>query len=124
MMDEALRRLITLGREHYRARDYDAAEQVLSEIVKEHRGFADVFNMLGVIRHDRGRLEEAREAFENALRLNPGYTEAALNLSVTYNDLGLYRQAREVYVRVIQRTRAAPRSLDPFVKGKLANMHA
>ena len=112
MMDDGLRRLIILGREHYRARDYDAAEKVLSEIVREHKGFADIFNMLGVIHHDRGRHEDAREAFEQALSLNPGYTEAALNLSVTYNDLGMYAKAREIYVKVIQRTRAAPRSLD------------
>jgi tetratricopeptide (TPR) repeat protein len=123
-VDETLRRLLTLGREHYRARDYDAAEAVLTQVVADHRGFADVYNMLGVIHHDRGKLEEAREAFENALRVNPAYTEAALNLSVTYNDLGRYADARDVYTRVIQRARAAPRSLDPFVKGKLANMHA
>jgi tetratricopeptide (TPR) repeat protein len=123
-MDEALRRRITLGREHYRARDYDAAEKILVEVLASHTGFADIYNMLGVIWHDRGKLAEAKEAFEQALRLNPAYTEAALNLSVTYNDLGLYPQAREVYTKVIQRARSAPRSLDPFVKGKLANMHA
>jgi tetratricopeptide (TPR) repeat protein len=124
MMDDALRRLITVGREHYRAHDFEAAEKILTEVVKQHSGFADIFNMLGVIFHSRGELERACQAFERALSINPSYTEAALNLSVTYNDLGRYSQAREVYQRVIQRTRSAPRSLDPFVKGKLANMHA
>jgi tetratricopeptide (TPR) repeat protein len=123
-MDESLRRLITLGREHYRARDFDAAEGVLAKVLEQHDGFADVHNMLGVIWHDRGKLEEARAAFERALAMSPSYTEAALNLSVTLNDLGQYTRARDVYTRVIQRARAAPRSLDPFVKGKLANMHA
>jgi tetratricopeptide (TPR) repeat protein len=124
MMDETLRRLIVLGREHYRAHDYDAAEGVLTQVVEQHRGFADIFNMLGVIWHGQGKLLEAQGAFEEALKLNPSYTEAALNLSVTYNDLGKYAEAREVYGKAIQRTRSAPRSLDPFVKGKLANMHA
>jgi tetratricopeptide (TPR) repeat protein len=124
MMDDALRRRLNLGREHYLAKDYDTAEALLTEVVKEHRGFADIYNMLGVIWHDRGKLEEACDAFEQALRVNPSYTEAALNLSVTYNDLGRYADARDVYIKVIQRARAAPRSLDPFVKGKLANMHA
>ncbi len=123
-MDDDLRRLIVLGREHYRAHDYDAAEQVLTQVVAHHRGFADIFNMLGVIWHGQGKFAEAQGAFEDALRLNPSYTEAALNLAVTYNDLGKYAEAREVYGKAIQRTRAAPRSLDPFVKGKLANMHA
>ena len=123
-MDDELRRLITLGREHYRAHDYDAAEDVLGKVLAQHDGFADVHNMLGVIWHARGKLDEARAAFERALAMNPGYTEAALNLSVTLNDLGQYARARDVYARVIQRARAAPRSLDPYVKGKLANMHA
>lgn len=123
-MDERLRRLITLGREHYASREYDKAEKYLAQVVKEHRGFADIFNMLGVIYHDQGRFQQAQEAFEEALKINPNYTEAALNLAVTYNDLGKYAQAREVYVKAIARSRAEPRSLDPFARGKLANMHA
>jgi len=123
-MDDTLRRLITLGREHYRAKDFDAAESVLLKVLEQHDGFADVHNMLGVIWHDRGKLDEARGAFERALSMSPSYTEAALNLSVTLNDLGQYTRARDIYTRVIQRARAAPRSLDPYVKGKLANMHA
>jgi len=123
-MDEDLRRLLGLGREHYAAHDWDAAEKVLGEVVAQHHGFADVWNMLGVIWHGKSQLSDAEHAFEQALGLNPGYTEAALNLAVTYNDLGKYAEAREVYGKAIQRTRSAPRSLDPFVKGKLANMHA
>jgi tetratricopeptide (TPR) repeat protein len=123
-MDERLRRLIALGREHYRSHDFGAAEEYLSQVIKEHRGFADVFNMLGCIYHGQGKYPQAQECFEEAIKLNPRYTEAALNLSVTYNDLGKYQQAREVYMLAIERTREEPRSLDPFVKGKLANMHA
>jgi tetratricopeptide (TPR) repeat protein len=123
-MDEELRRLITSARAHYHARDWDAAEKVLVQVTERHRGFADVWSMLGVIWHGQGKLVEAQGAFEQAMALAPGYTEAALNLAVTYNDLGKYKEARDVYARVIQRTRAAPRSLDPFVKGKLANLHA
>jgi tetratricopeptide (TPR) repeat protein len=123
-MDEDLRRLLGLGREYYVAHDWDAAEKVLAQVVDRHRGFADVWNMLGVIWHRQNKFAEAQQAFEEALKLNPGYTEAALNLAVTYNDLGKYAEARDVYGKAIQRTRSAPRSLDPFVKGKLANMHA
>src|SRR5262245_43294239 len=123
-MDDRLRRLITLGREHYVAREFEKAERYLSQVVQEHRGFADIFNMLGVIYHDQGHFQQAQESFEEALKINPNYTEAALNLAVTYNDLGKYGQAREVYLRAIARSRAEPRSLDPFPRGKLANMHA
>jgi len=61
---------------------------------------------------------------EEALRLNPKYTEAALNLAVTYNDLGNYLEAKAVYQRATQTWRKESRQLDPFAKGKIANMHA
>lgn len=123
-MDDRLRQLIALGRDHYSAGEYDKAEQYLSQVVKENRGFADIFNMLGVIFHDQGRFAEAEEAFENALRINPGYTEAALNLSVTYNDRGKYHKAREVYAAAMSHSSRQPSSMDPFARGKIANMHA
>jgi tetratricopeptide (TPR) repeat protein len=123
-VDDSLRRLITLGQEHYRARDFDAAEVCLNEAAERHPGLPNVWNMLGVIHHARSRLPDAQRCFETAVKLNPGYTEAALNLAVTYNEVGKYREAREVYFRAIQRTRDEPRHLDPFVKGKLANLHA
>jgi tetratricopeptide (TPR) repeat protein len=123
-MDDRLRQLIALGRDHYEAGEFDKAEQYLSQVAQENRGFADIFNMLGVIFHDQGRFADAEEAFERALEINPKYTEAALNLSVTYNDRGKYHKAREVYAGAMSTSRQQPSSLDPFARGKIANMHA
>jgi tetratricopeptide (TPR) repeat protein len=123
-MDDRLKQLMTLGKEHYQNHEYDKAERYLSEVVKQHRGFADVFNMLGVIFHDQGKFSQAQSSFEEALAINPQYTEAALNLAVTYNDLGRYQEAKDVYSRAMARLRSQPKSVDPFVRGKLANMHA
>jgi len=52
------------------------------------------------------------------------YTEAALNLSVTYNDRGKYERAREVYTQAVSASVGQPNALDRFARGKLANMHA
>jgi tetratricopeptide (TPR) repeat protein len=123
-MDDRLKQLLTQGRDLYQNREYERAEKILTEVLRENRGFADVFNMLGVIYHDMGRFTQAKDSFEQAITINPNYTEAALNLAVTYNDLGQYREAKEVYAKAMAHTRAHPRSLDPFAKGKIANMHA
>lgn len=132
-MDGNLVRLLQQGRERYQAGDYATAEQLLVQVVRDADGrrFADLHNMLGVIYHASARFKEAQEAFEEALRINPSYTEAALNLSVTYNDLGKYHKAKDVYARALETSGSGASGLphqaadlESFARGKIANMHA
>src|SRR5688500_12988340 len=123
-MDEALKQLLTLGRGYFEKKQYAQAEKYLSQVVEQNQAFADVYNMLGIVYHDQGQFARAQRAFEAALRLNPAYTEAALNLAVIYNDMGKYREAKEVYQSALSRQKGAPGNVDPFVKGKIANMYA
>lgn len=123
-MDDHLKQLLLLGREHYQKREYDKAEYLLRQVVDKADQYADVHHMLGVITHSRGDFAQAEENFERAVELNPNYTEAALNLMVTYNDLGKYDAARQIYARIRNRSEGHERHQDPFAKGKIANMHA
>lgn len=123
-MDDRVKQWLTLGREHYSSHELDKAEHYLRQVLEHGCRFADVLDMLGVIRHDRADFESARELFEEALAINPGYTEAALNLAVTYNDLGRYDDARRVYENAMARGRANGGTLDPYIRGKIANLHA
>jgi tetratricopeptide (TPR) repeat protein len=124
VMDDHLKQLLLLGREHYQKREYDKAEYLLLQVVAQTDTYADVHHMLGVITHSRGDFQQAEHHFEKAVELNPNYTEAQLNLMVTYNDLGKYDNARALYASMRSRTQGADRQLDPFAKGKIANMHA
>jgi Tfp pilus assembly protein PilF len=122
-MDDHIKQLLLLGREHYAKREYDKADVLLRQVAKHTDCFADVFDMLGVIAHNGGDFTLARDWFERALVLNPNYTEAQLNLMVTLNDLGEYDEARKLYGRL--RNRGGQReAADAFVKGRIANMHA
>ncbi len=123
-MTARIKQLLTLGRQHYKADQFEKAEQYLSQVVREHSNFADVLNMLGVIYHTQGRLEESQAMLEKALLINPKYTEAALNLAVTYNARGKYDKAREIYRSAIIVAERSPGRVDPFARGKIANMHA
>lgn len=116
--------LYTAAKEAYKRKDYQEALKYL-ERVTDDGDFADVYNLIGLVKHELGDYQGAIDAFNKAVKINPNYLEALLNLSICYNDIGEYRKAQEVYSRA---RKAHPErfntSLDPFVRGKLANMYA
>jgi tetratricopeptide (TPR) repeat protein len=121
---ESVHESYLLARKLYEKENFAEAEKLLEALAAEAPYFADVFNKLGVIYHQRGAFGRAAKAFEKALELNPRYTEAALNLAVTYNNLGRYEQAGAAFRKAASFSQAGPGALDPFIRGKLANQHA
>lgn len=122
-MDSSIKHLLSLGCENFSRNDYRAAEGPLRACLDAVPTLADVHFMLGVIHHDRSELAEARSRFEQALALNPAYTDAALSLAVTCNELGRYAEGRAISQRISQQIRERDR-IDPFARGRLANLHA
>jgi tetratricopeptide (TPR) repeat protein len=124
-MVEQLKEWVSRGRELYEKGEYDQAEQFFLKVLEHSDSFADIHNMLGVVYHNRGSLEAARQQFESALSINPRYTEAALNLVVTYNEMERYEDAAKVYHQALSLGRSAEfPTIEPFAKGKIANLHA
>ena len=130
-MDDHVRELVALGKEHFQRGDYSLAAGHLEQVVAKGKAFADVHHMLGVIYHHLGEFEAAQGAFQKALEINPGYVEAALNLAIVCNDMGQYQRAQKVYGDAVERARSRqPRDpngdepIDNFTKGKIANLHA
>ena len=113
-----------LGKRSFDERKYDTALQYLEKVAAEKSQFADVYNMLGFIYYSNSRFEDAIGAFKKAIEINPSYTEASLNLSVVYNELGQFERSSEVYSLAREARKDAQTYLDPYVKGKLANMHS
>jgi tetratricopeptide (TPR) repeat protein len=123
-MDDETKALLIKSRELYERKEFDKADYVLRDLLERGGGFADVFDMLGVIAHSRGDLVAAARYLEKAVALNPSYTDALLNLAVTYNDLGKYDAAKEIQSRARVLSQQNPSQIDPFARGKIANMHA
>jgi len=123
-MDDSLREALDAGRAYYAKKEFKRAEPYLQQLIDEGVAYADVYNMMGVAKHHDGAFSKAKAHFEKALELNPGYTEASLNLAVTYNDMGRYQEAKELYLNALTSSASHDGKLDAFVLGKLANMYA
>ncbi len=83
-----------------------------------------MYHMLGQIHHDRGDFGRAQEYFEAAVRINPHYTDALLALAVIYNELGKYDESTRLQSFARTHMEKHEDAVDPFIKGKIANMHA
>jgi predicted O-linked N-acetylglucosamine transferase (SPINDLY family) len=64
--------------------------------------FAQVHSNLGILLHDRGRLEEAETSYRRALQLKPDYAQALSNLGRTLHDMGRLAEAEAGYRRALQ----------------------
>ena len=116
--------LVQLGKQCFENKDYLRAERYLRQAVQSHCHYPDVLNMLGVIRHIDGKFEAAIQSFKEALKINPHYTEAVLNLAVLYNDLGRYQDAKKLYGNLRKKEKSSTDDIEPVLKGKLSNMHS
>lgn len=102
---------------------FEAAEKLLQTTLDEHGSMANLHNLLGVTFHKQSKFAQAIVQFTKALKINPGFVEAGLNLSVTFCDLGRYDDARAIFSEILSRTPANKKQPD-LVLGRLANHHA
>ncbi len=114
---------IQLGKNLLRTKQYERAEEIFLKIIKSHK-LADVYNALGLIYADQGKFNFAETAFKRALMINPNYMEAALNLSVIYNNLGLGKKSKEIYKKLRDYGAKSRGAMDVMLMSKIANMHA
>ena len=75
------------GKNHYNKGETEEALSCFTKLFSKSSGFADARNIAGLIYSDRGDFEKAAECFEAALKLNPNYSEASLNLAVITSGL-------------------------------------
>ena len=102
---------------------FDAAEKLLRATLADYGSLANIHNLLGVTFHKQSKFSDALKEFTKAIKANPQFVEAALNLSATYCDLSRYDEAREVFSGVVSQINPRKR-LPDLVLGRLANQHA
>lgn len=81
--------------------DYPKALFILGNIVEiddiEKENLSKAFFLMANIFHIQGQVGKAIKAFNKCLSLDPSHTDAAISLSVVYNDIGKYEEAKKVF---------------------------
>ena len=72
------------------------AELALKEALRHRPNMADTHYNLGVLLHNRRRLEEAVSAYRAAIRFRPKLAVAYLNLGIALSDLGRKSEAMNI----------------------------
>jgi tetratricopeptide (TPR) repeat protein len=119
-----IRQLVRRGTAAFEAGEYSEAETLLLRVLDRNTTYANVYHMLGVIASLRGASQRAVDLFRRALALNPGYSEAQLNLAITLADMGAYDVAAEEVGKLQAREPGDADRPGPAILGKLANAHA
>jgi tetratricopeptide (TPR) repeat protein len=73
---------------YYKLGDKDKFKTLMAEAAAVAPDNPDLHYNIGVINMEQDNIEEARAAYRRALEINPGYTNAQLNLSTTYVNEG------------------------------------
>jgi tetratricopeptide (TPR) repeat protein len=78
-------------------RDFSGAEKTIQRALFDHPNDPKYHYFLGIVYHFQGQLGTAIESLKKALALDPKHTDAAICLSVLYNDIGKYDEARAIF---------------------------
>ena len=75
----------------------EAAKDILLDLDAAGEATAESQYLLGTILHRENKLAEAVDRFKRALQLDGSFTDAAISLSVIYNDTGHYQEGKAVF---------------------------
>lgn len=122
----SLREEYLKGLEAFEKKDYEEAKKRFERAIEEGaQNFPDILNKLAFIFSMEGDAEKAIDYLKKALEINPKYTEAAVNLTYLLSETGRYQEAMELKRKMqCMYDERSKKHIDPFVLGKIANMHA
>lgn len=117
-------KLYQSGMEAFQKEDYATARKSFEELIASGHAFADVLNKLAFLMSMNREFEAAAVHLRKAIEINPRYTEAAVNLVYVLGELGRYDEIAEVQKMMRKIVTAKDKNIDPFVLGKIANLHS
>jgi tetratricopeptide (TPR) repeat protein len=78
-------------------RNYVKAETLINDKIKKEPLNAEGYYLMGVCKYFQGQLAPSVDSLKKALELDPHHTDASICLSVLYNDIGKYEEAKRTF---------------------------
>lgn len=111
------------AKEKIKQKNFVEAEKELFLSLKINPQSHEALFLLGNLYHDEGKFDRAIAAYKKALLLKPNYTDAALSLSILYNDLGHYEEGRLIFNRSKKQVSFEAEVHDSYLNEKLCHKH-
>lgn len=83
-------------------REFASAETLIRSRLSKDPGNPDNHYWLGVLYYFQGQVAQTVENLKKALSIDPGHTDAAICLSVLFNDIGKYDDAKKIFEQANQ----------------------
>lgn len=119
--------LLKSARDCFDNLEYKKSQMILNEIIDSDDKNIEAFFLLANIFHINGEIGKAIKAFNKVLLLNPEHTDASISLSVLYNDIGQYEEARKVFESANERVKGSNKnsglSEDKHINKKFSLKH-
>lgn len=117
--------LLKKAKEAFQKNDLKTASLFLNEIIEQNPNATEAFFYLANVFHVRGELGKAIKAFQRVLELDPHHTDAAISLSVIYNDIGKYEEAKAIFEKANNQVKNTQHQglSDPHLNKKFSLKH-
>lgn len=117
--------LLKKAKDAFQKNDLKTASLFLNEIIDQNPNATEAYFYLANVFHVRGELGKAIKGFQRVLELDPNHTDAAISLSVIYNDIGKYEEAKAIFEKAnnqVKNTQSAGVA-DPHLNKKFSLKH-
>ena len=117
--------LLKKAKDAFQKNDLKTASLLLHEVIEQNPNSTEGFFHLANVFHVRGELGKAIKAFSRVLELDPHHTDAAISLSVIYNDIGKYEEAKAIFERANNQVKNTQSQglADPHLNKKFSLKH-
>jgi tetratricopeptide (TPR) repeat protein len=104
-------------------RSFSEADDLLSAWLRAEPENPDATYLQALSNYFQGHLSKTIDGLKKTLALNPNHTDAAISLSVLYNDVGRYDEGKDVFAKANQSIAVSAVGEDGQIDRKFALKH-